>query len=72
MEQIFVFTLHIERTYAGDYWGCILQMPHLSRVVGESIFDIGCQLVAQLSYIADEMPSSWKLEVQTEIVLNLP
>jgi hypothetical protein len=71
MEQKFIFTLHIERTKSGHYWGYITPMPNLSRVSGESLLDVGCQLVAQLSYMADEMPASWKLEVQTEIVLHV-
>ena len=72
MEQKFIFTLHIERTESADYWGCISQMPHLSRVVGESLFDVGCQLLAQLAYLTDEMPASWLIEIHTEIELNLP
>jgi hypothetical protein len=71
LKQI-VFTFHLEQIDSHHYRGCIAEIPQLSRVVGESLFDVGSQLLGQLAYLIDEMPASWLIEIHTDLVLHQP
>jgi hypothetical protein len=63
------FTLYIEQIESGHYWGCIAEIPHLSRVVGENLLEVIRQVMAQLTYLIQEMSANWQVIVKTEIVL---
>jgi hypothetical protein len=64
------FTLYIEQIESGYYWGCISEIPHASRVVGENILDVIRQVVVQLAYLINELPANCQVVVKTEIVVN--
>jgi hypothetical protein len=72
VQREIVFNLYIEQIDPGNYWGCITEIPHLSRVIGDNMPDIRHQLLIQMAHLISEMPEDYFVKVKKQVVINIP